>query len=116
VAVTVGQLLPEHPVVDAPGHIDVSIVLPVYNESGHIVAELDRIRAAMDRSPYRYEIIVVDDGSDDGSRELLATLDGVHVIELPTNRGSGYARKVGTRAARGDVVVWTDVDMTYPND
>lgn len=96
--------------------IDVSIVLPVYNEKGHLRAEIDRIRAAMDASSYSYEIIVVDDGSNDGSGEALREVEGIRLIQFLTNRGSGSARKYGTRAARGRVVVWTDVDMTYPNE
>jgi glycosyltransferase involved in cell wall biosynthesis len=99
-----------------PDDLDVSIVLPVYNEKGHLGAEIDRIRAAMDRSRYSYEIIVVDDGSNDGSGDALRQIDGIRLIQFGTNRGSGSARKFGTRAARGRVVVWTDVDMTYPND
>lgn len=95
---------------------DVSVVLPVHNEAGHVLAEIDRIRAALDSSPYTYELVVVDDGSTDGSTELLATLEGIRLIRFARNRGSGTARKVGTRAARGTVVVWTDVDMTYPNE
>ena len=96
--------------------IDVSIVLPVYNEKGHLNEEIDRIRAAMDRSEFSYEIIVIDDGSNDGSGEALREISGIHLIQFLTNRGSGSARKYGTRAARGRVVVWTDVDMSYPND
>jgi glycosyltransferase involved in cell wall biosynthesis len=96
--------------------VDVSIILPVYNEVDHLRAEIDRIRAAMDSSEYTYEIIVVDDGSSDGSGELAATIDGIRVIRFLKNRGSGSARKAGTNAARGRVTVWTDVDMTYPND
>lgn len=96
--------------------LDVSIVLPVYNEAGHLRAEIDRIRLAMDASHHSYEIVVVDDGSDDGSGEALEDIEGIRLIRLPVNRGSGTARKVGTRQSRGDVVVWTDVDMTYPND
>lgn len=95
--------------------LDVSIVLPVYNEKGHLREEIDRIRAAMDASSYSYEIIVVDDGSDDGSGEQLGAIDGIRLISFSQNRGSGSARKYGTRAAVGRVVVWTDVDMTYPN-
>lgn len=95
--------------------IDVSIVLPVYNERGHLSGELARIRDAMDASEFSYEIIVVDDGSTDGSSAELRKLDGFRLIEFSQNRGSGSARKYGTRAARGAVVVWTDVDMTYPN-
>ena len=96
--------------------LDVSVILPVYNEKGHLRAEIDRIRVALDRSHYSYEIIVVDDGSDDGSSEALAEIEGIRLLRFATNRGSGSARKFGTNAARGRVVVWTDVDMTYPND
>ena len=70
----------------------------------------------MDASKYSYEIIVVDDGSNDGSGEQLRTIENIRLIQFSQNRGSGSARKYGTRAARGDVVVWTDVDMTYPNE
>jgi len=96
--------------------LDVSIVLPVYNEKGHLHQEIDRIRAAMDAAEFSYEIIVIDDGSNDGSGEALREIGGIRLIQFLTNRGSGSARKFGTRAARGRIVVWTDVDMSYPND
>jgi glycosyltransferase involved in cell wall biosynthesis len=99
-----------------PGEVDVSVVLPVYNERGHLLAEIDRIRHALEGSSYSYEIIVVDDGSTDGSGDRLRALDGIRLISFPRNRGSGSARKAGSFAARGRVVVWTDADMTYPND
>jgi polyisoprenyl-phosphate glycosyltransferase len=99
---------------------DVSVVLPVYNEVGHLELELKRIARALEASDYSFEIVVVDDGSTDGSRQVLAELaadaDWLQVIEHRKNQGSGGARRTGTRAARGEVVVWTDVDMTYPND
>lgn len=96
--------------------LDVTVVLPVYNEKGHLRDEISRIRAALDASPYSYELVVVDDGSDDGSGEQLAAIDGIRLIRFATNRGSGSARKAGSHAARGRVIVWTDADMTYPND
>jgi glycosyltransferase involved in cell wall biosynthesis len=96
--------------------VDVSIVLPVYNEAGHLRDEVERITKTMDASDYSYEIIVVDDGSTDRSGEELRAMEGIRLIQFLQNRGSGAARKVGTRQARGDVVVWTDADMTYPND
>jgi glycosyltransferase involved in cell wall biosynthesis len=99
-----------------PGEVDVSVVLPVYNERGHLLAEIDRIRHALEGSSYSYEIVVVDDGSTDGSGDRLRALDGIRLISFPRNRGSGSARKAGSFAARGRVVVWTDADMTYPND
>lgn len=95
---------------------DVSIVLPVYNERDNLRPEVDRIRSAMDASGMSYEIIVVDDGSTDGSADLAREIGGLRVIAFTRNRGSGSARKAGTAAARGRVTVWTDVDMTYPND
>ena len=95
---------------------DVSVVLPVHNEIGHVQDEVRRICEALDASEYSYELIVVDDASNDGTKELLQTLEGIRLIDLPVNRGCGNARRVGTRAAHGDVVVWTDADMTYPND
>lgn len=99
-----------------PDLLDVSVVLPVYNESGHLRAEIDRITAALEGSPYSFEIIVVDDGSDDGSGEQLQAIEGIRVIAFAKNRGSGSARKAGSHAARGRVIVWTDADMTYPNE
>jgi glycosyltransferase involved in cell wall biosynthesis len=96
--------------------LDVSVVLPVYNESGHVLQEIERIRNALDASPYSYEIIVVDDGSTDGSCELVLANEDIRVIRFAQNRGTGAARKAGTLAASGRTVVWTDVDMTYPND
>jgi glycosyltransferase involved in cell wall biosynthesis len=96
--------------------LDVTVVLPVFNEAGHVLAEIDRIRAALEASDYSYEIIVVDDGSTDGSTDVLADVDGIRLIRFPHNRGSGSARRAGTAAARGRVTVWTDADMTYPNE
>jgi glycosyltransferase involved in cell wall biosynthesis len=98
--------------------VDVSVVLPVYNESGHIDAEVTRISEALDASSYSWEIVIVDDGStDDTPKKLAALAEGpIRLITVPQNRGSGHARRIGTRASRGDVVVWTDADMTYPND
>ena len=63
--------------------LDVSVVLPVFNEAEHLLDEVERVR---------------------------------RIMRFANNRGSGSARKYGTMAARGKVVVWTDVDMTYPND
>jgi glycosyltransferase involved in cell wall biosynthesis len=110
---------PEGPETTTAGPCDVSVVLPVYNEAGHLAQEIKRIRSALEASPYRFEIIVVDDGSTDGpgvALDELGQTEDLRVIRFATNRGSGSARKAGTRAARGRVVVWTDCDMTYPND
>ncbi len=101
---------------DGAPEVDVTVVLPVFNESGHLEKEIFRVREAMEASPYTYELLVVDDGSTDGSGEMLRKIDGIRLLQFATNRGSGSARKYGTLAARGRTVVWTDVDMSYPND
>jgi len=95
---------------------DVSVVLPVYNEVAHLADEVSRIQKALEGSMYSFEIIVVDDGSTDGSSETVRSLEGVQLLQFTQNRGAGSARKYGTMTARGRVVVWTDVDMSYPND
>jgi glycosyltransferase involved in cell wall biosynthesis len=104
------------PPEDPSGPVDVTVVLPVYNEAGHVVAEIDRIRSGLAASGHSFEILVVDDGSTDGTAEVLAAVEDIRLIRFAENRGSGSARRVGTKAARGEVVVWTDADMTYPND
>lgn len=95
---------------------EVSVVLPCYNERAHVEQEIKRIGAALEAAGMSYELLVVDDGSTDGSRELLQTIPGIRTIFLPRNQGSGTARRIGTQQARGRVVVWTDADMTYPNE
>jgi polyisoprenyl-phosphate glycosyltransferase len=96
--------------------VEVSVVLPCYNEREHVELEIKRIRAALEGAGLGYELICVDDGSTDGTRQLLEATPGIRLIVLGRNQGSGTARRVGTQAARGRVVVWTDADMTYPNE
>jgi glycosyltransferase involved in cell wall biosynthesis len=101
------------PVESAP---EVSVVLPCYNERNHVEQEIKRIRAALEAAGMSYELICVDDGSTDGTREVLASIPAIRTILFPRNQGSGTARRIGTQEARGRVVVWTDADMTYPNE
>ena len=96
--------------------LDVSVVLPCFNERDHVELEIKRIRAALEGAGLAYELICVDDGSTDGTRELLEATPGIRTIVLPRNQGAGTARRIGTQQARGRVVVWTDADMTYPNE
>jgi glycosyltransferase involved in cell wall biosynthesis len=98
----------------------VTVVLPCFNEEEHVHLELDRILATMDASDYAYELLAIDDKSTDGTLEVLRRYEQAHpavrVMAFPRNSGSGTARRIGTRDARGEIVVWTDADMTYPNE
>ena len=98
----------------------VSVILPCYNEAAHVLAEIDRICQALDECGYPYEVIAVDDASTDTTLELLRKAEVMHpavrVMAFRRNGGAGTVRRLGTQAARGDVVVWTDADLTYPNE
>jgi polyisoprenyl-phosphate glycosyltransferase len=100
--------------------LDVTIVLPCYNEQDHVLTELERIAAAMDASPFSYEILAIDDKSTDDTLRVLTEAQTrfpqLRVIAFRRNGGSGTARRIGTADAYGRVVVWTDADMTYPNE
>ena len=98
----------------------VSIVLPCYNEQGHVVAEVERICAAMDASGYSYELVAYDDASSDETltrlREAAGRFPNLKIVHFDRNGGSGTVRRIGTQNASGEIVVWTDADMTYPNE
>mgnify|MGYP000906715266 FL=1 len=98
----------------------VTIVLPCYNEQDHVVKEVERICAAMDASGYTYELIAVDDASTDETlarlREAAPRFPHMRIRAFRRNGGSGTARRIGTQEARGEIVVWTDADMSYPNE
>jgi len=91
-------------------------VLPVYNEAGHLHEAIERLRTAFEDGPSTFELIVVDDGSDDGSADQLAGLSGIRLIRFPENRGYGAAIQAGIRAASGELIAITDADLTYPDD
>jgi glycosyltransferase involved in cell wall biosynthesis len=99
---------------------DVTVVLPCYNEQDHVGLEVERISAALDASPYSYELVAIDDCSTDDTLARLHELEPKfpHLVVVPfhTNGGSGTVRRIGTQNARGRIVVWTDADMTYPNE
>jgi glycosyltransferase involved in cell wall biosynthesis len=107
---------------DPAERVDVTVVLPCYNEVGHVLAEIERISAALDASDYTYDLDVYDDCSSDGTRELLAQIADsgrfprLRYFPRHRNGGSGTIRRIGSRDARGTYVAWTDADMTYPNE
>lgn len=96
--------------------MNLSVVIPVYNEVHNISEILKRVQA----QKLANEIIVVDDGSTDGTRDLLKELDGkteVRVILHERNKGKGAAVMTGLHAARGDLLLIQDADLEYdPRD
>jgi polyisoprenyl-phosphate glycosyltransferase len=98
----------------------VTVVLPCFNEQDHVLEEIARISAALDASGYAYELLAIDDKSTDETlarlRSVEKTYPKLRVVAFRRNGGSGTVRRIGTRDARGEIVVWTDADMTYPNE
>jgi glycosyltransferase involved in cell wall biosynthesis len=100
--------------------VDVTVVLPCYNEQDHVLLEIERVSKALDESEFSYELLVIDDASTDNTLEVLqkAQTEYPHMRLEPFQRngGTGTARRIGTQIARGEIVVWTDADMSYPNE
>ncbi|MBU2568394.1 MAG: glycosyltransferase family 2 protein [Elusimicrobia bacterium] len=89
-----------------------SIIIPVYNEKETVLKLLERVRAV----PIDKEIIIVDDGSDDATREILKKIaadGGVKVIFHERNMGKGSAIRTGLKEVTGDIVLVQDADMEY---
>ena len=98
----------------------VSIVLPCFNEEEHVLLEVERICTAMDKSGTSYELLAIDDGSSDATLARLRRAEPdfpqLKVMHFSRNSGAGTVRRIGSQQARGDIVVWTDADLTYPNE
>lgn len=94
---------------------DVSIIVPCYNEEGHLRASFGEMARGMDATRYAYEVIFVDDGSRDRTREIIEELAASHgnvrYVFHEKNRGRGGAVKTGLAAARGRVAGFLDIDL-----
>lgn len=97
----------------APGDVRLSVVLPAYHEPERIGITIERVRNEL--GPIvgldELEVVVVDDGSGDGTAEAAAAAD--QVIAKPANQGKGAAVRSGALAARGRCIAFTDADLSY---
>jgi dolichyl-phosphate beta-glucosyltransferase len=95
-----------------------SIVIPAYNEEKRIGPSLEKILGYLKTKPFVSEVIVVDDGSRDKTTEVAAAaLEGrvpFRIVRLDANHGKGYAVKAGVLASAGQVILFTDADLSTP--
>lgn len=94
--------------------VGATIIIPAYNEAQAIGPVLDHIQHVMAEAERPYQLLVVDDGSTDGTADIVQG-KGATVVRNSKNRGYGAAIKVGIRHAKHDIIVITDADGTYPN-
>lgn len=99
--------------------IRLSVVIPAYNEEARIGRTLARVAEYLAGRDYAAEILVVDDGSTDGTREVAAGALAagpvpLRLLALPANRGKGAAVREGVLAARGEIILFSDADLSTP--
>jgi glycosyltransferase involved in cell wall biosynthesis len=99
-------------------HPRLSIVIPAYNESSRIEGTLERVLSCVQEKHWDAEILVVDDGSTDATVEIvqqwIGRYDRLHLVMNPGNRGKGYSVRNGMLQAAGDIILFTDADLSAP--
>jgi glycosyltransferase involved in cell wall biosynthesis len=105
-----------HPSVQRPTYQTLSVIMPVFNERATVAEIIRRVRAV--DVPLTLQVIVVDDGSTDGSDKVLGALEDstLRVITHAKNQGKGAAMRTGIAAATGDLVLIQDADLEYDPD
>ncbi len=100
--------------------MDISVVSPFYNESGIIRESVIEMLSQLEKLDAEWELIVVNDGSTDDSadivREIAANDSRLRLIEYSNNRGRGYALRTGIHSAAGDIIVTTEIDLSWGQD
>jgi glycosyltransferase involved in cell wall biosynthesis len=99
-------------------HPELSIVVPAYNESSRIENALERILSCVQEREWTAEVLVVDDGSTDNTASIVQQWmkkhSNLHLIQNPGNRGKGYSVRNGLLQAAGEIVMFTDADLSAP--
>lgn len=102
--------------VEQQAHL--TVVIPAYNEEKRIGPTLERIRAYLEKRSFSWEVVVVNDGSQDQtariSREILAGCERHEVIDRKFNRGKGYSVRQGMLAGHGRFLLFSDADLSTP--
>lgn len=96
--------------------IDVTAILPVYNEEESIGDVINDLKKVMGKLGLGYEIIAVNDGSTDKTGEILGKSSGIRVINHPYNRGYGSSLKTAIKNSKSNLIIMVDADGTYPLD
>jgi glycosyltransferase involved in cell wall biosynthesis len=91
-----------------------SIVIPAYNEAVRIVSSLEAIQEYVRGKGFPVETIVVDDGSTDSTVEIASAQAGVRLLRNQCNRGKGFSVRHGVLEARGELILFTDADLSAP--
>jgi glycosyltransferase involved in cell wall biosynthesis len=95
-----------------------TFIIPAYNESDRLTVSLPKILDYVQRQQLSSEIIVVNDGSSDDTAEVVSRFATLHpdvrLLHNPGNRGKGYSVRHGMLQARGDVILFTDADLSSP--